>query len=228
MTKADIRRVKRANDIVAVINEVIPLQRREGKKNYFGFCPFGEHGENTVEFEVNPEKQISKCFHCGIGGDVIKFVQYYYKIPFRKAVLMLAKRAVIKINDGINEPSEDEINPRDLWTGVFVPDWLLRREELSQGAKLCYGRLCRFYNPNTGQCNPKHETLAKELGVSERMARVYINTLVEQKLIRIHRNFGPGKKNNYGFLRNKWIVEALTKKKRVTKTEMPEFDENDF
>lgn len=233
MNKEYIKRIKKANDIAAIIGEVVELEPQEGKENLTGWCPFGDHGTHPGQFEVNRRKQIYKCFMCGAGGGVITFVMGFNKVPYRTAVAMLAKRAglvapKIKKQD---KPTADEINPRDLWLGVWVPNWLLRRTEISNGAKLCYARLCRYYNPNTRQCNPKHETIAEELGVTPRMVRVYLNVLVEQKLIRWKRT--RRSPNNYAFLHHQWMVDAGLKKPAKKKKEtsdnsdigMPDFSE---
>lgn len=215
MNKAYLLRVKNANDIVEVIGKDIQLEQREGRENYFGVCIFGDH-KGFVDFEVNPRKQIFKCFHCDFGGDVIKYVQHRDGVPYRTAVATLAKRA------GLKAPKErkkdkplpnDEINPRDLWYGVWVPSWLLSRTEVSANAKLLYGRLCRYYNPITKKCNPKHETIAAEFGVTPRSIRIYINELVEHKLIRPQRYLGPGTPNNYGFLKHAWFSGVAPKRK---------------
>jgi DNA primase len=49
---------------------------------------------------VSPSKQIWKCFGCGAGGDVIKFVSLYENIPYIEAAAELAKRFKINIDIG--------------------------------------------------------------------------------------------------------------------------------
>jgi len=46
---------------------------------------------------VNPAKQIFKCFACGAGGDVLKFVQMKENLSFTAAVERLAQRAGIRL-----------------------------------------------------------------------------------------------------------------------------------
>jgi DNA primase len=53
-----------------------------------GLCPF--HQEKTPSFTVNDSKQMFKCFGCGVGGDVLDFVQQIYRLDFREAVTALA------------------------------------------------------------------------------------------------------------------------------------------
>ncbi len=73
-------------NIVDVIGREVNLKKAGA--NYKGLCPF--HSEKTPSFMVNEEKQIFNCFGCGQKGDVIKFVQTYYNLPFMDAVEKLA------------------------------------------------------------------------------------------------------------------------------------------
>ncbi|WP_240652943.1 CHC2 zinc finger domain-containing protein, partial [Helicobacter pylori] len=52
--------------------------------NFKACCPF--HDERTASFIVSPEKNIYKCFGCGVSGDALKFLQEYKKISFIEAV----------------------------------------------------------------------------------------------------------------------------------------------
>ena len=75
-------------DIVQVVQERVPL-RRAGT-SWKGLCPF--HGEKTPSFNVHGDQGYFKCFGCGVGGDVIKFVELYEKLSFPEAVRQLASR----------------------------------------------------------------------------------------------------------------------------------------
>jgi hypothetical protein len=57
--------------------------------------------------------------------------------------------------------------PWKKWVCALCPNWLMRRRELSHGAKLCYARLAQYSGKN-GVCRPKLATLAMQLGVGER------------------------------------------------------------
>jgi DNA primase len=80
-------------DIVQVVQERVPL-RRSGA-TWKGLCPF--HGEKTPSFHVNGDKGFFHCFGCGVGGDVIKFVELYDKVTFPEAVRQLAARAGLPV-----------------------------------------------------------------------------------------------------------------------------------
>jgi Helix-turn-helix domain len=74
-------------------------------------------------------------------------------------------------------------NPFKLFTGIFIPEGLVRAKELSAGAKLTFGRLARYAGQN-GRCYPAIETLAAEIGVGSRQTQRYITELEREKLIR--------------------------------------------
>ena len=88
-----IEQVAAANDIVEVVSGYFPLRRMGGM--YKAICPF--HTEKTPSFNVNQQRQIFKCFGCGAGGSVFRFVMDYEHIEFVAAVRKLAERANIKI-----------------------------------------------------------------------------------------------------------------------------------
>ena len=90
--------LKSQADIVQVVQERVPL-RRSGVA-WKGLCPF--HGEKTPSFQVNGEKGVFHCFGCGVGGDVIKFVELYDKVTFPDAVRQLAARV------GMTVPEPDD------------------------------------------------------------------------------------------------------------------------
>jgi DNA primase len=88
-----ISRIQQANDIVDVIGEHLALKRKG--REMLGLCPF--HEDHRPSFNVNPTKQIFKCFACGAGGDVIKFIQMRENLSFPQALQRLADRAGIKV-----------------------------------------------------------------------------------------------------------------------------------
>ncbi len=80
-------------NIVDIIGREVNLKK--SGSNYMGLCPF--HSEKTPSFSVNEGKQFYHCFGCGKSGDVIGFVQEYYKLPFMEAVEKLATENGIKL-----------------------------------------------------------------------------------------------------------------------------------
>ncbi|UCG17113.1 MAG: DNA primase [Phycisphaerales bacterium] len=85
-------KVRQSVSLVEVIAEHVTL--RPSGKSLKGRCPF--HAEKTPSFFVTPERGIFKCFGCGVGGDVFKFVQLIERVEFMGALRMLAERAGIE------------------------------------------------------------------------------------------------------------------------------------
>jgi DNA primase len=110
-----ISRIQQANDIVDVVGEHLALKRKG--REMVGLCPF--HDDHRPSFNVNPSKQIFKCFACGAGGDVVKFVQMREHLSFPQALQRLADRAGIKIDTRprTQDPrpkAEEEADPNEL------------------------------------------------------------------------------------------------------------------
>ncbi|MBS0661119.1 MAG: DNA primase [Verrucomicrobia bacterium] len=87
--QSTIERVAAANDIVEVINAVVPLKRVGAR--WMALCPF--HREKTPSFNVDPARQSYKCFGCGAGGSIFGFIMAYENLDFPGAVRRLAERA---------------------------------------------------------------------------------------------------------------------------------------
>ena len=103
-----IEQIAAANDIVEVIGGYFPLRRMGG--TFKALCPF--HNERTPSFNVNPHRQIFKCFGCGAGGSVFRFVMDYEHLDFVAAVRKLADKAGIKIPEA--EMSQADYERADL------------------------------------------------------------------------------------------------------------------
>ncbi len=109
-----ISRIQHANDIVDIVGEHLALKRKG--REMVGLCPF--HDDHKPSLNVNPEKQIFKCFACGAGGDVVKFVQMREGLSFPQALQRLADRAGIKVEplrpQDAPRGAQDNIDPNDL------------------------------------------------------------------------------------------------------------------
>lgn len=66
----DAESILQKTDIVQVIGRYLTLKRQGSE--HVGTCPF--HNDEKASLQVNPKKQIFKCFACGVGGDSIEFL----------------------------------------------------------------------------------------------------------------------------------------------------------
>lgn len=100
ITNDSIQKVLTHADIVEVIGHFMQLKKRGA--NYIGNCPF--HNEKTPSFNVNPAKNIFKCFGCGKGGDSVTFLEEHEKFSFVEAIRWLADFYKIELEE--SAPSE--------------------------------------------------------------------------------------------------------------------------
>jgi DNA primase len=90
-----VDRIKQSADIVEVVGDFVSLKKKGA--NYSACCPF--HNEKTPSFNVNPVRQIYKCFGCGAAGDSIKFVMDIDGIGYGEALRYLANKYNIEIEE---------------------------------------------------------------------------------------------------------------------------------
>ncbi len=95
--------IKNSYDIVEVVSSFVNLKRVG--RNYVGLCPF--HSEKTPSFVVSPEKQIFKCFGCGVAGDVVTFYMKIKGISFWEALKELGERIGIEVKFKGKDPERE-------------------------------------------------------------------------------------------------------------------------
>jgi len=103
-----IHQLRERADIEAVVGAYVALTR--AGQNSKGLCPF--HNEKTPSFFVNSSKQLFKCFGCGEGGDVIKFVMKREGMTFVEAVKELGRRVGVDVPLAEDRPSSPETGLR--------------------------------------------------------------------------------------------------------------------
>lgn len=85
-----------------VVSEFVTLRKRGS--NLIGVCPF--HKEKTPSFNVNPARNIFKCFGCGKAGDSVRFIMEHEHYSYPEALRYLAKKYGIKIEEREQTPEE--------------------------------------------------------------------------------------------------------------------------
>ena len=78
-----------------IVGDYVNLRRRGN--NFTGLCPF--HNEKTPSFNVNPSRNIYKCFGCGEGGDPVKFLMTLEQLNFPDAIRKIAARYNYKLEE---------------------------------------------------------------------------------------------------------------------------------
>jgi DNA primase len=125
--------LKSVAGIVQVVQERGVVLKRSGT-SWKGLCPF--HGEKTPSFHVY-DKGIFKCYGCGVGGDVIKFVELYDKVAFPEAVRQLAGRVGMPVPEaeGAKQDAEEQ-RDRETLLGIHevAAAWFRQQLALPAGA----------------------------------------------------------------------------------------------
>jgi DNA primase len=117
-----VDRVQQANSIIDVISEYVSLAKKG--REMVGLCPF--HEDHRPSMYVNETKQIFKCFACGAGGDVLKFVQMKENLTFPQAIERLAQRAGIELAPSRRPLTSDRPKEADPALLAKVNDWAAR------------------------------------------------------------------------------------------------------
>src|SRR6266566_583557 len=99
-----IEAIKAKIDVVEEVGLVVSL--RKSGKSFQGLCPF--HNERTPSFYVFPESQTWRCFGCHEGGDIFTFVEKQQGMDFREALLYLAEKAGISVEEYSSPNPEQE------------------------------------------------------------------------------------------------------------------------
>ncbi len=142
-------RIKQTADIVEVVGDFVSLKKRGA--NYTACCPF--HNEKSPSFNVNPVRQIYKCFGCGAAGDSIKFVMDIEGVSYGEALRHLAQKYHIEIEEEQQTPEEVlRQNERD---GLYIVlnfaqkyyQNLLMQHEEGQAIGMSYFRNRGFNDP---------------------------------------------------------------------------------
>ncbi|MEE9443221.1 MAG: CHC2 zinc finger domain-containing protein [candidate division Zixibacteria bacterium] len=126
MSNSELRRfldkVRGNVDIAQVIGQHVRLDSR-----LWGLCPF--HKDNNPSFHVHKAGQFFKCFGCGIGGDVFKFLILFEKKGFMDVVKELASGAGVA-NPSFTSQEAEDIEKRRIYGEI-----------LSEAVSFYHGRL---------------------------------------------------------------------------------------
>ncbi|MEO6686663.1 MAG: DNA primase [Dyadobacter sp.] len=109
-----VDRIKQSTDIVEVVGDFVALKKKGA--NYSACCPF--HNEKSPSFNVNPVRQIFKCFGCGAAGDAIKFVMDIDGIGYGEALRYLANKYQIEIQE--EEVTDEEALRQNARESLYI------------------------------------------------------------------------------------------------------------
>jgi DNA primase len=179
--------LKSSIDIVKVAGEYVRLKRLGATANYKGLCPF--HQEKTPSFNVNQTRQFYKCFGCGVGGDVIKFVQEIEGLSFWESAKMLAERHGVPLPKR-SDYSDAESKQR----GALMDMHAIAARLFQDNLRSPQGAEARAYLAKRGVSQEVIDTF--ELGYAEPSGQVLTRRLSE-------RSFSPEQMEASGLVRKR-------------------------
>jgi DNA primase len=187
-----IEHLKSSVDIVRVVGDYVRLKRAGAGPRYTGLCPF--HHEKTPSFSVHSTHQFYKCFGCGAGGDVIKFVMEIERLTFWEAVKLLAERHGIPLPKQGAETDEESRRRGSLYEMHEIAARLFREQLFSPA-----GQEAREYLERRGVARPVIEEFG--LGFSDRSGQMLVRAFqragfsaeaMEESGLVLRRNDGSG------------------------------------
>lgn len=95
-------------DIVKVIQSFIPVTNKS--KSYIAVCPF--HNDSHPSMNISYTKKIYKCFSCGHGGNVIKFVMSFLNISYHEAALKVCEICGIEVPQNFSSRKIVNVNQK--------------------------------------------------------------------------------------------------------------------
>lgn len=123
---ATVREIIETARVEDVVGEFVNLRRRGS--NMIGLCPF--HHEKTPSFNVNPARNIYKCFGCGKGGDPVNFLMEHEHLSFPESLRWLARHYGIEVEEVELTPeqtAEQQLADSLYITNEFARDYYQRQ-----------------------------------------------------------------------------------------------------
>jgi DNA primase len=135
ISKFTIQKITDEARVEDVVGEFVTLKKRGA--NLLGLCPF--HNEKTPSFNVNPARNIYKCFGCGKAGGPIQFLMDYQQMTYPDSLRYLAKKYNIDIEEEqvSDEEKQKEVEKHNLVESIhianaaaqkFFTDYMLHNE----------------------------------------------------------------------------------------------------
>ncbi|MBK7149322.1 MAG: DNA primase [Bacteroidetes bacterium] len=135
ISKFTIQKIMDEARVEDIVGEFVNLKKRGS--NLLGLCPF--HNEKTPSFNVNPARNIYKCFGCGKAGDPVRFLMDYQQLSYPDALKYIAKKYNIEVEEEYRSDEEkqkeaeafsltESIHIANAYAQKFYSDYMLNTE----------------------------------------------------------------------------------------------------
>lgn len=136
VARLDHDQIVEATDIESLVSEFVEL-RPQGSR-MVGLCPF--HSDSSPSFTVTPGKGVYGCWSCDAGlngkqsGNAVSFVRRYFNLDYRDALVYLADRAGIPVDDRLRNSMHSARAPQRPATPKPVKQHVAREDEPNKEA----------------------------------------------------------------------------------------------
>jgi DNA primase len=151
--KETIERIKRDVDLAALVRAKGVKLKKNGK-SFFGLCPF--HDDHNPSLSVNPSTNLWQCFGCGAGGDVIRFVEMFDQVDFKKAVEILS-----------DNPAKPGSGAGGATIKTALKPSTSNRKTLTVKDRKLLGRVVSYYRHTLTEDNAGIDYLKNERGIND-------------------------------------------------------------
>jgi CHC2 zinc finger/Toprim-like/DNA primase catalytic core, N-terminal domain len=118
-----LERVKHEVSVV-VLAERAGVELKKVGHELMARCPFPPHEDSTPSLSINPERNVFRCFGCGVAGTSIDWVKSERRVEFREAVEWLLWEFFPSVARGLlgERRAEAETEPRRLSRRSRAPE----------------------------------------------------------------------------------------------------------
>lgn len=209
----DIQLLKQHITLSDVVKQYVQLKRSgSSKTRWVGLCPF--HTERTPSFVVNDEDGgFFKCFGCGEGGDLLKFIQRIEGVDFKAALGQC--KLIAGIKDEYLSPEQKRIYEAQMRRRTAEAAALRKWKDEIVESLVCYtNSIWRMYREARRSGEEGDEFYGE--AVNKEMALDQLEAMPDRDLLEYYRtrNSWAGAMNPAWYLSGKRLAIARQEKAR--------------
>ncbi len=180
--------LKNIVSVVDIVEKYLDLYKCGA--NLKACCPF--HDERSASFFVSQEKNIYKCFGCGVSGDAFKFLQEFKKISFTEAIQEIASMYNYPLEYDNNKEKEEKERLKEV---LEIANSLFKERILKEPVVLEYLNrrgvtLEKIKNYGLGFCtNEEKEELKKRFNPCDLIASGLFSDANKDRELKIFCNY---------------------------------------